>query len=81
MKFYKVIDYRKYRSRDRRSSDLQWIKISKNKPQGDGLKTTLEAFNGTLNISLLKYLATLHEAFDAVGSPEATELRTITCYF
>lgn len=54
--------------------------ISQLEQRIDGLYPNLEAFNGTVLIHLLKFLTTLYEAFNCVGSLEPAEVFNLTYY-
>lgn len=80
VEFRKVIDYRQYLFRHLMSdlTDAGGMEISLLKLLVNWLYPTLEASHRTLQILFLKFLATLSEAFDAVGPSKSTTLRTIT---
>lgn len=78
----KVIDYRKYIIRDRRSAlpDYEGMEISHLNRRVDGLYQTFEAFDGIVPSRLLNFLATLAEALEAKDASEAVEVRNFTYY-
>lgn len=78
----KVSDDRKNWFRNRRSDLIkgEGMAISHMIWRVNGPYPTLEAFNGIVIIRLFKYLAATADNFNAVGSPEATELRPVTYY-
>lgn len=80
--FHKVIDYLMYRLRDRRSilTDAEGIAISQLKRKLYGLYPTLKTSNGTVTIFFLKFIATLAQSLDSVGTSEAAAVCTLMKY-
>lgn len=80
--FQMQIDYRKYRLRYRRSELTyeEGMVISQLQRWVNGMYYTLDAFDGTANISLFKFFDKLAEEFDAVSASEAAVVRNLTYY-
>lgn len=61
-------------------TDAELMEISQLKRIVDGIYSTLEAFNGTVPILFLNYLAMFPDALDALGASEAAVVSTLTYY-
>lgn len=61
-------------------TDAEGMEIFQFNLKVDELYPSLQAFNGTVLIFLLKFLATLNEVFDVAGASGAAIVRTIMYY-
>lgn len=79
--FRKLIDYLKYLLRYLRSAlvDSELIALSPLKLRVNGLYSTLDSFNGTVPIRLLKFLSTLGEPVTALLTEGLFSVRVGRC--
>ena len=80
--FARVIDYRRYRldNTEPVPNGAELRHLYRLKLQIDGLYPTLGTYSGAKPISLLEFLSTLKEAFNAYGTSEAVAVRALA-YF
>ena len=72
-----VVSYETYRLHDERTviAPNENLELYRIKPKLEGLIPTLKPFNGMNAFKLIRYFAELRYGFDALGVPEAVEVR------